>query len=98
MINYTVESKSKSKHRDNYTENSKDAKVYCHACIYVGDYVGNNERLAMNHLCAKYIDEISEVKHCGTCDRALAACKWYNTINPIKKLLLAQANFKFKNR
>lgn len=98
MVNYTVESKFNSKHFDNYTENSNNAKVYCHACIYVGDYVGNNERLARNHLCAKYIDEISEVKHCGTCDRALAAYKWYNQINPIKKWFLEQADFKLKNR
>ena len=102
MVNYTADTKKRSKHRDNYTDDANrdtsKEKICCRECIFVGEYVGNNEYLARHHLCAKYIDEIANVKDSGTCDKALSAKKWYNRINPLKKWLLEQSCFKFMNR
>jgi len=98
MIIYTMENKAKAKHNDNYTNDfkrdcSKD-KVNCYSCIFVGE----NELVSQERLCAKRMNEITEVDAFGTCDKGRSRFKWYNRINCIKKRLLERSGFEFKNR
>ena len=102
MVNYTTETKDKVKHNANYTEDirrdqSKE-ETTCWGCIFVGE----NENVSKSRLCAKYIDEVAEVKGSGTCDDGKSWYRWYNKIYvhfmPIKTLLLERTGFKFKNR
>ena len=97
-INYTTESKSKSEHHNNYTDDVKrdnsQERGWCGACIYNGE----NEELSKRCLCAETMSEIAEVCSSGYCDKCKPAWYWYNQINPIKKWLIEQTGFRFKNR
>lgn len=98
MIVYTRKNKADVKHNDNYVYNikrdcSKD-KVNCYSCIFVGE----NELVSQERLCAKRMNEITEVDAFGTCDKGRSRFKWYNRINFIKKRLLERSGFVLKNR
>lgn len=96
--NYTTESKYKSKHHNNYTDvvgrDTSNEKTDCHGCIFVGE----NEHVSKERLCAERMREIAEVKGFASCDKGKPYWKWYNQINPIKKWLLERSGFVFKNR
>ena len=98
IVNYTTESKYKSVKNDNYTDvigrDTSKENGNCHSCIFIGD----NDDVSAQHLCAKYITEIAEVKHNGHCDKCKPSWHLYNQINPIKKWLLEQTGFEFRNR
>ena len=98
ILNYTTEPKQKSVLHDNYTDDmTRDTSKEngnCHACIFIGD----NDWVSVEHLCAKHVDEIAEVKFNGHCDKCKPAWHWYNQINPVKKWLVEKTGFKFKNR
>ena len=104
-VNYTTESKYKSLHHDNYTDDmNRDhlkGNVTCWACIFAGE----NKHLpilAGKSLCGKYISEVAEVKGCGTCDSGRSRFKWYNRLYakmmPITTLILKKSGFEYKNR
>lgn len=97
MENYTAESKSKAIYHDNYTETHHGDCVTCWMCIYCG----KNQNIPVfqdNLLCAKYTSEIAIVKGKGTCDSARSRFKWFNFVNPIKKMILERHGFDFKAR
>lgn len=101
VINYTVESKSKSIHNDNYIPNVLEKNqthcVTCWACIFCGKNV-KIPVLKDKMLCAKYIDEVANVKGAGTCDSGRSRFNKLNFVNPIKKWMLEKTGFVFKNR
>ena len=98
MINYTYKSKSEAKHHNNYADcrhrDISKAKTDCHGCIFVGE----NEEVSKERLCAERMSEIAEVSGIAACDKGKPYWKWYNQINPIKKWLLELTGFRFKNR
>jgi hypothetical protein len=101
MENYTVESKLKALHHDNYVENSLENRkkncVSCWMCIYCG----KNKTIPVvkdKLLCAKYITEIAIVQGKGTCDSARSRFKRFNFVGPIKKMILERHGFNFKAR
>ena len=87
--------KSEAKHNDNYVKRicSKN-KIECCNCIFVGE----NDYVSQECLCAKYTNEVAEVNAFGSCDKGRSRFKWYNRINPIKRYLLERSGFEFKNR
>ena len=89
MLNYIP----KIKDWDNYVEKSENN--HCVNCIFVGD----NDEFSNRRLCAETISVIPELSSgFGCCDRYKSCFKWYNQINPIKKLILKKSGFVFKNR
>ncbi len=95
-VNYTTESKYKSLHHNNYTDDMKrdttNEKGNCHGCIFIGD----NDHVSHEHLCAESMSEVAEVKANGYCDKCKPIWKWYNKVNPIKRYLLEKTGFVFR--
>ncbi len=98
MIFYTNKNKKETKHHNNYVDDMNrdrsNEKTDCHGCIFVGE----NEDVSKERLCAERMSEIAEVKGLASCDNGKPYWKWYNQINPIKKWLLERTGFRFKNR
>ena len=100
LVNYACVHKSKSRYPDNYTldmdmlDNPRKSNVTCRRCIFVG----KNKKISETDLCAKYIDEVTNVNFAGTCSAGRDSSAWYNQINPIKKWLLERTGFVFRNR
>ena len=102
MINYTSNSKTIAKQKDDYTDDirrdtTKD-KTSCYFCLFVGE----NETYSKERLCAKHPKEITAVKGCGTCSKGKSCFKWYNrflvSLTPITNMALKASGFRFKNR
>lgn len=96
-VNYTTELKNNTIHHNNYTDDIKvDApRGHCVDCIFVGE----NDNISKNRLCAETMTEVAELSNgFGHCDKLKSCYKWYNQINPIKKWLLEQTGFVFRNR
>ena len=98
IVNYTAESKAKSFCHDNYTDvvdcDTSKKRNSCGSCIFVG----RNNQVSEQLLCAENIVEVAEVKTCGLCDGYKSVHRLYNQINPIKKWLLERTGFEFNHR
>ena len=93
-VNFVKEEKVDLENNHNYKYfTANQTGLSCEDCIFLGCRKNNAD-----YLCAENMKQIAKVWRSDVCDAYKPSSKWYNQINPIKKLILWGYGFKFINR